>query len=539
MTSPAPQRAMRCWKLSEATPARERGQVLLLLLVVFIAASAHALVRSLNAASLASKRLQITGEALAQAKEALIARAVNDTDPSGDPSRIRPGSLPCPDLNDDGRAELFSGNQCPAYLGRLPWYTLNLPDLRDGHGERLWYALSPAFRDHPSAILNSADTRGELAVVGRTPATDVAAIVFSPGPPLIRENASTRQDRSGGTGPCPGPAPYAATPKCNPVNYLDATQGEDNADGNRTFVTAMPGAAFNDQLLPITADDIMALVEIRAARETAARLREHFNAWATSSALTTPRGWYPWAAPFVDPSAKSAGVDGTLHGLVPLEPTNVSPWKPRLEVNGMPAGSCTRAPLRFSCSAGINAGDVVTFTADLDHVGTAFILPPPTTTVSISPVGAIATAGPSWSLSGVSGGRLSCTVGGTATITGTLTIRGEAKLSAWTQDSWLLRNQWHKVLYYAVSSGFTITGPGGCGGALPACVTVENTPEPADKHAVVLATGRALAGQTRPPENPTPSEADYLEGQNRSPDLRFEFNRRSASFNDYVVVVSP
>jgi hypothetical protein len=24
-------------------------------------------------------------------------------------------------------------------MGRLPWKTLRLPDLRDGHGERLWY----------------------------------------------------------------------------------------------------------------------------------------------------------------------------------------------------------------------------------------------------------------------------------------------------------------------------------------------------------------------------------------------------------------
>jgi hypothetical protein len=31
-------------------------------------------------------------------------------------------------------------------LGRLPWKTLGLPDLRDGDGERLWYAVSSATR---------------------------------------------------------------------------------------------------------------------------------------------------------------------------------------------------------------------------------------------------------------------------------------------------------------------------------------------------------------------------------------------------------
>jgi hypothetical protein len=92
---------------------------------------------------------RITAAALAQAKDALIGRAAADDN--------RPGSLPCPDFDNgtinplntsnDGTADLLNGIECPSYIGRLPWRTLGLPDLRDGSGERLWYALSRAFRD--------------------------------------------------------------------------------------------------------------------------------------------------------------------------------------------------------------------------------------------------------------------------------------------------------------------------------------------------------------------------------------------------------
>ena len=52
-------------------------------------------------------------------------------------------------------------------IGRLPWKTFGLPDLRDGSGERLWYALSPNFRDNPSVSPLNSDTRGSITVYRR------------------------------------------------------------------------------------------------------------------------------------------------------------------------------------------------------------------------------------------------------------------------------------------------------------------------------------------------------------------------------------
>ena len=113
--------------------ARQRGAALMLMLVIVVMGIAAALVGSLSTTALKNARQETTAVALAQAKDALIGRAVSDNN--------MPGSLPCPDTNDDGSAELLSGNDCPSYIGRLPWKTLDLPDLRDGSGERLWYAL--------------------------------------------------------------------------------------------------------------------------------------------------------------------------------------------------------------------------------------------------------------------------------------------------------------------------------------------------------------------------------------------------------------
>src|SRR5688572_33016507 len=121
------------------------------------------------------------------ARQALIGRAVADA--------TRPGSLPCPDNDDDGSADLFAGSACASYIGRLPWRTLGVGDLRDQHGQRLWYALSPAFRDHPAAPPLNSDTRGSLTVYSNSEATvlasDAIAVVFAPGFPL---RAQVRDD---------------------------------------------------------------------------------------------------------------------------------------------------------------------------------------------------------------------------------------------------------------------------------------------------------------------------------------------------------
>src|SRR5262245_14636820 len=125
------------------TRADERGAALLLAAILLLAGIGVALAVELTGPAAASRRDRATERALAEAREALIAYAA-DRPISRE---VGPGYLPCPDLDGDGWAEATCGSQSgdtgqADRLGLLPWKTLGIADLRDGAGERLWYAVS-------------------------------------------------------------------------------------------------------------------------------------------------------------------------------------------------------------------------------------------------------------------------------------------------------------------------------------------------------------------------------------------------------------
>jgi hypothetical protein len=217
------------------------------------------LVSSLNSNALQTKRGEVTAKALAQAKEALIGRAVSNAN--------HPGSLPCPDLTGDGTAEVATN--CTSYIGRLPWKTLGIPILRDADGEVLWYALSTTLHNSSGQPINS-DTVGLLSTAGNITLNNVAAIVFAPGAPLCGQSHSGN----------------------NVGQYLESVSSV--AATTAIISTASnncSGSPYNDSLLTITTDQIFQLVERRIAREVKACLDEY----AASSANK-----YPWATPISD-----------------------------------------------------------------------------------------------------------------------------------------------------------------------------------------------------------------------------------------------
>jgi hypothetical protein len=237
--------------------------------------------------SIALRRDNDVAAALAQAKQALIGRAVADD--------TRPGSLPCPDTDDDGSADLFVGNDCPSYIGRLPWKTLGLPDLRDDAGERLWYALSNNFRDDMSAGPLNSDTQGNRTVYNESTAVTLTAaavaIIFAPGTTLSGQN------RDGAAVLCPTTGTTIARNLCA-ANYLEATGGANNATVAGPYVTAQRSGTFNDRLLVITNAELMPPVEQRVARELRTILQNYKanTACVTACAnLGGTYGCYPWA----------------------------------------------------------------------------------------------------------------------------------------------------------------------------------------------------------------------------------------------------
>ena len=322
--------------------------MLVAILAIVLLAGSYFFFSSLNLAAVRVDRDRATNDVLARAKEALIAYAAADQN--------RPGELPCPDVNDDGKlviGEDLVGSACASLTGRLPWITLGLPDLRDDAGERLWYSLSNDFHANGTVALNS-DTAYRslptpnlsLTLTGTTPATNLVAIVFSPGTVLTRTDgiAQARGCTVGvncdATLKCTT-VPASNTPKCNPANFLDIAAGEDNADANRIFVSAPRSDSFNDRLMPIFSDDIMWLVERRAARELAQRLRDHYDAWQGSAVVAgTDKGFYPYAVPFGDPATAAVGTNGTTSGMLPLAATPLTWSNAPVECIGNGTATC-------------------------------------------------------------------------------------------------------------------------------------------------------------------------------------------------------
>ncbi|MEW5882310.1 MAG: hypothetical protein AB1761_17955 [Pseudomonadota bacterium] len=116
----------------------QRGAAALLLLLVLLAA-----VVSLFAAGQppqdATVRDGQSQRALAEAAQALAgyARAQRCEQGVGTVQ----SHLPCPD---QGASEGQAAPSCPGVSrGRLPWRTLGIAPLRDGHGECLWYERGP------------------------------------------------------------------------------------------------------------------------------------------------------------------------------------------------------------------------------------------------------------------------------------------------------------------------------------------------------------------------------------------------------------
>ena len=259
-----------------AARGEQHGAALLaLMLALFLVASAFWLKR-VGSPDARAQRDRTTALALAQAREALIGRAAADDN--------RPGSLPCPDTDNDGGAQLFSGDKCPGYIGRLPWKTLDIPETLDGDGERLWYALAPSSRDSDQIQINPSKTL-ELSFDG---VANVAAVVFSPGAPL---------------------AAQTGRPSNTVGDYLEGA----NSDGDSAYASGARSSSFNDRALAITRDDLFAVVNRRVLAEI--RGPDDNPSGAPKLGLRhyhAVKGEFPWADNGSDGFSDASTSDGRL-----------------------------------------------------------------------------------------------------------------------------------------------------------------------------------------------------------------------------------
>lgn len=171
------------------TPTRLRGQALIAALLLIVVLTAGALLAGGELRARAHARAHARSvEALAAARAALIGYAISyaETHPGEGY-----GFLPCPDDGNTGSTPIGAcGARGTAAIGRLPWRTLGLPELRDGWGECLWFAVAGSAKHNPKPLALNWDSPGQfrpLTPEGDPQAVAAAdslaiAVVFAPGP---------------------------------------------------------------------------------------------------------------------------------------------------------------------------------------------------------------------------------------------------------------------------------------------------------------------------------------------------------------------
>ncbi len=265
--------------------------------LVMVVGTSFLLVSKLNANLIQRENVEETYRSLERAKQALIAFALTVPERSAAVPRPGPGYLPCPDLDNDGDAEGACGGGLAVPIGRLPYETLEEERLLDDSGQPLWYALSPNFRNIAARYtpLNSEITDAQPGVQMLTldnNITDVVAVIIAPGPGLGNQQRQL--------------APNLVT------NYLE----NDNSNGDASFISGLindNGLTFNDRVIAITRQELMAAVEKRVLAEINLAMTNYRNSFGAGNESL------PWLSPFNDPSLSTyTGVPGTWNGHLPI-----------------------------------------------------------------------------------------------------------------------------------------------------------------------------------------------------------------------------
>ncbi len=273
------------------------GAALIILVMILALLATTATIQYFSGANIRQLKMQKTQQMLAAAKQALLAYSSNEITPA---SRIppllrcvdrngdniitsadspympenchcglncaRPGDLPCPDVNNDGNAEINCNTQA-SRLGRLPWKTLGIDDIRDGAGERIWYAVSERFKNNTRVLPLNSDTPGTISlkdaqgnlIHDANNDNGLVAVIIAPNEALLRADNLQQNRSSNNTN--------------NPQHYLDIVANEDNANfventaNGFALGTLSQDDTMNDAILTITKIEMNTMMEKRVLNE--------------------------------------------------------------------------------------------------------------------------------------------------------------------------------------------------------------------------------------------------------------------------------
>ncbi len=530
----------------------QSGAALILFMTVLIMGVAWFTVGALGkAAPTAADRDARTGFALGAAKKALLAYVALK---AADSTENFPGRLPCPEsLGQKGTAAegLAAPVVAPSFptcssIGRLPWETLGVDQVRDGYGEPLWYAVTTgvwALVNSGTNLTINPGTANSISYNGSP--NSVVAVIIAPGPAVNSLSASG-----------------APPPGCSAVNQqvnryavpLVVSKFLECGNATGSYITAGIAPWSNDRTVSITATEVMdaiaGAVADRMQRQVAAALSD----WRTNtSASSWGESFMPYASTFssaAPPTNNMCGNSGVTEGMPPtatvVSGTCDTNWSSG-NASGLGAllssSGCTSTSTRLRCSFTVILGGLATptITATAPNVAYAFRSFDPSTQITISVNGGTYTPAVVQNFSGsVSGGTGSATISFQVkfpllSVFDTVRVRITHPVDALladTRTAWFLDNGWDRYSYYAISQATAASPSGVCSApGNAACLTVNGMTTTNDKRIVLILVGHKLSTQTWPSTN----VANYLEGGNATTgDGVYDAKTVTSTFNDRV-----
>ena len=520
----------------------QRGAVLMLLVALLAAGAAWFAVSALaRSARTGAEKEARTGVALAKAKQALLAYVAHY---AARTDHQVPGRLPCPEplappAGQEGiAASLGCNNNSLTYVGRLPWRTLGIDQLRDSYGEPLWYVLGPGFRAAPINF----DSTGRLTLDGAADA--VVALIIAPGAaidslldPEAPPPGCTRTNQSVAR----YPVPFVAF---DPRQFLECG----NATGS--YRSSGDSKWINDRALALTAAELMEAISGPLLDRMQRVVAPAIAAWDQAEFAATGRSWgvshaapyLPFAAAFGNPAGNGyCGAAGIREGLLPTAP-RASPacdtsWSGGASLlNGLIDLGCGALGTELRCSfraSGSPSAPSARITASARHAAGSFRGTLIATDVGVSHGGAAALAlslSPATaSANAVVDVAWPAPIGAGEIVTVTLPNLPDARLLSDPRLAWFFNNQWQRHVYYALAPSATAGSTSPCNASGdPGCLAAHGLPlstgDASNKRLVLALTGRALPGQSRScaadanansiPDCDEP--AQYLEEENAS-----------------------
>jgi hypothetical protein len=539
---------------------KQRGFGLLLLITVLVVGTAWYAIAALGeAAPTQAERDLRTAAALQAGKEALLAYVALR---AADATEEHPGRLPCPEhpgqpgTAQEGIAAPFPGFPSCTQVGRLPWKTLGIDQLRDSDSEPLWYAVATGTwalltTTTPSLKINP----GLAAQLSYDISPNVVAVIIAPGRSL---NTLSDGAPPGGCAAVNQQGNRYAVPYVA-ANFLECG----NEAGN--YRKAGPARWSNDRSVSITAAEVMNAIMGAVAERMQRQVAPAMNDWYNFQSIASwGERFLPFASTFSGfanrPSVNPlCGIDNRYEGMPPTATvasgTCDTNWTngDASALLGLSFGGCTPGPAEMRCTFTSILGGLATprIEATAPRVGRAFrSFNPADIRVEIDGGSPQPATINSYTSSVSNSGNASVEVRialPLLSIASSVVVRMPNPVDAALTDDrtrWFVSNGWDRFAYYAVPRAATVDpGAENCQSSDTSdCIRVSGMPDPTDRKRFALAL---MGPRALPPAQAAWPAADqlnhYLEDENansvdpkKSKDRRFDAKRVSSGFNDRV-----